>query len=179
MKKLYITLMLPAILMAASLNAKAAVQTMADLFGKYKFTATVEITPEGEANKEHFAAESEVVITKDANNIYDAQITGFAGAKGKEAMKVNSFSAEKNAFVVRNPNGSNYSVFTGGVYYSEADGKYPFGDTQLSDLVFTFNPETQEITVPDFTIIGDCDWAESTCKILAKYTNEKDDTRGK
>lgn len=173
MKKLYLRTILAALLLTITTNINAAVTSMADLFGKYAFTATVEITEDGEALKEHFAAESEVVITKDANGIFDAQITGFAGAKGSEAMKVNSFSAEKNAFAVRNPNGSNYGVFTGGVYYSEADGKYPFGETQLSDLVFTFNPETQEITVPDFTIIGNCDWAASTCKVLARYTNVK------
>ena len=119
MKRLYLQTFLAALLLTVSTNANAAVASMADLFGKYKFTATVEVTADGEAYKEHFAAESEVVITKDAANIYDAQITGFAGAKGNEAMKVNKFSAEKNAFAVSNPNGNNYGVFTGGIYYSE------------------------------------------------------------
>lgn len=173
MKRLYLQTFLAALLLTVSTNANAAVASMADLFGKYKFTATVEVTADGEAYKEHFAAESEVVITKDAANIYDAQITGFAGAKGNEAMKVNMFSAEKNAFAVSNPNGNNYGVFTGGIYYSEADGKYPFGETPLGALVFTYDPDTKNITVPDFTIIGDCDWAASTCKVLAKFTNVK------
>ena len=88
MKKLYLRTILAAILLTITTNINAAVTSMADLFGKYAFTATVEITEDGEALKEHFAAESEVVITKDANGIFDAQITGFAGAKGSEAMKV-------------------------------------------------------------------------------------------
>ena len=79
-------------------------------------------------------------------------------------MKVNKFSAEKNAFAVSNPNGNNYGVFTGGIYYSEADGKYPFGETPLGALVFTYDPDTKNITVPDFTIIGDCDGQQAPAR---------------
>ena len=64
MKRLYLQTFLAALLLTVSTNANAAVASMADLFGKYKFTATVEVTADGEAYKEHFAAESEVVITR-------------------------------------------------------------------------------------------------------------------
>lgn len=63
MKKFYLLITMAALMMTVSANA--AVESMANLFGKYKFTATVEITADGEKMKEHFAAESEVVITKD------------------------------------------------------------------------------------------------------------------
>lgn len=172
MKKFYLLITMAALMMTVSANA--AVESMANLFGKYKFTATVEITADGENKKEHFAAESEVVITKDEQNIYDAQITGFAGAKGSEAMKVNKFDAANNKFVVYNPNGNNYGVFTGSVYMANANGDIPFGgEKQFSDLEFKFNPDTKEITVADFTIVGECDYDALTCKVYAKYTNVK------
>ena len=60
MKRLYLQTFLAALLLTVSTNANAAVASMADLFGKYKFTATVEVTADGEAYKEHCAAESEV-----------------------------------------------------------------------------------------------------------------------
>lgn len=172
MKKLYLLITMAALMMTVSANA--AVESMAGLFGKYKFTATVEITADGENKKEHFAAESEVVIAKDEQNNYYAQITGFAGAKGSEAMKVNKFDAANNKFVVYNPNGSSYGVFTGSVYMANAKGDIPFGgEKQFSDLEFTFNPDTKEITVDDFTIVGECDYDALTCKVYAKYTNVK------
>ena len=172
MKKFYLLITMAALMMTVSANA--AVESMANLFGKYKFTATVEITADGENKKEHFAAESEVVIAKDEQNNYYAQITGFAGAKGSEAMKVNKFDAANNKFVVYNPNGSSYGVFTGSVYMANAKGDIPFGgEKQFSDLEFTFNPDTKEITVDDFTIVGECNYDALTCKVYAKYTNVK------
>lgn len=172
MKKFYLLITMAALMMTVSANA--AVESMAGLFGKYKFTATVEITADGENKKEHFAAESEVVITKDELNTYDAQITGFAGAKGSEAMKVNKFDAANNKFVVYNPNGNNYGVFTGSVYMANAKGDNPFQDgTRFSDMEFVFNPDTKEITVDDFTIVGEFNSDDNTCKVYAKYTNVK------
>lgn len=172
MKKFYLLITMAALMMTVSANA--AVESMAGLFGKYKFTATVEITADGENKKEHFAAESEVVIAKDEQNNYYAQITGFAGAKGSEAMKVNKFDAANNKFVVYNPNGSNYGVFTGSVYMANANGDNPFGDgTRFSDMEFVFNPDTKEITVDDFTIVGEFNSDDNTCKVYAKYTNVK------
>jgi|GEM_PF-756630 len=172
MKKFYLLITMAALMMTVSANA--AVESMANLFGKYKFTATVEITADGENKKEHFAAESEVVITKDEQNVYDAQITGFAGAKGSEAMKVNKFDAANNKFVVYNPNGNNYGVFTGSVYMANAKGDNPFQDgTRFSDMEFVFNPDTKEITVDDFTIVGEFNNDDNTCKVYAKYTNVK------
>ncbi len=173
MKKFYLTSLLAALMLLISAPASAAVKSMADLFGKYKFTATVEVTEAGKAFQEYFAAESEVIITKDAANIYDAQITGFAGATGSEAIKVNAFSEEKQMFKVTNPSGNNYGVFGNGIYYSEADGKYPFGDVALEALYFTISEDAKTITVPDFTLVGNCDYNKSTCEVLAKFTNVK------
>ena len=172
MRKLYALSIILSMMILCSTGAKAKVSSMADLFGKYKFTATVEVTGAGKAFQDYFAAESEVIITKDAANIYDAQITGFAGAKGSEAMKVNAFSKEKQMFKVNSPSGNNYGVFGNGIYYSEADGKYPFGE-ELGALYFTISEDAQTITVPDFTLVGNCNFDNSTCDVLAKFTNVK------
>ena len=173
MRKLYALSIILSMMILCSTGAKAKVSSMAELFGKYKFTATVEVTEAGQAFQEYFAAESEVIITKDAANIYDAQITGFAGAKGSEAMKVNAFSKEKQMFKVNNPSGNGWGVFGNGIYYSEADGKYPFGDVALGALYFTISEDAQTITVPDFTLVGNCNFDNSTCDVLAKFTNVK------
>lgn len=172
MRKLYALSIILSMMILSSTGAKAKVSSMAELFGKYKFTATVEVTEAGQAFQDYFAAESEVIITKDAANIYDAQITGFAGAKGSEAMKVNAFSEEKQMFKVNSPSGNNYGVFGNGIYYSEADGKYPFGE-ELGALYFTISEDAQTITVPDFTLVGNCNFDNSTCDVLAKFTNVK------
>ena len=175
MRKLYALSIILSMMILCSTGAKAKVSSMADLFGKYKFTATVEVTEAGKTFQEYFAAESEVIITKDAANMFEAQITGFAGAKGSEAMKVNAFSEEKQMFMVTNPNGNNGGVFGNGIYYSEADGKYPFGEGEksLGALYFTISSDAQTITVPDFTLVGNCDFATEKCDILAKFTNVK------
>ena len=173
MRKLYALNIILSMMILCSTGAKAKVSSMADLFGKYKFTATVEVTEAGKTFQEYFAAESEVIITKDAANMFEAQITGFAGAKGSEAMKVNAFSEEKQMFKVTNPSGNNYGAFGNGIFYSEADGKYPFGDVALGALYFTISEDAQTITVPDFTLVGNCNFDNSTCDVLAKFTNVK------
>ena len=173
MRKLYALSIILSMMILSSTGAKAKVSSMAELFGKYKFTATVEVTEAGKAFQEYFAAESEVIITKDAANMFEAQITGFAGAKGSEAMKVNAFSEEKQMFKVTNPSGNGWGVFGNGIYYSEADGKYPFGDVALGALYFTISEDAQTITVPDFTLVGNCNFDNSTCDVLAKFTNVK------
>ena len=175
MRKLYALSIILSMMILSSTGAKAKVSSMAKLFGKYKFTATVEVTEAGQAYEANILKEGEVIITKDAANIYDAQITGFAGAKGSEAMKVNAFSEEKQMFMVTNPNGNNGGVFGNGIYYSEADGKYPFGEGEksLGALYFTISSDAQTITVPDFTLVGNCDFATEKCDILAKFTNVK------
>lgn len=172
MRKLYALSIILSMMILSSTGAKAKVSSMAELFGKYKFTATVEVTEAGKAFQDYFAAESEVIITKDAINIYDAQITGFAGAKGSEAIKVNAFSEEKQMFKVNSPSGNNGGVFGNGIYYSEADGKYPFGP-EIGALYFTISADATTITVPDFTLVGNCNFDNSTCDVLAKFTNVK------
>lgn len=172
MRKLYALSIILSMMILCSTGAKAKVSSMADLFGKYKFTATVEVTGAGKAYEANILKEGEVIITKDAANIYDAQITGFAVNNATEAMKVNSINTETCKFQVKNPSGNSYGAM-GGLYYSDINGTYPFGETQIESLVFVYDPETKAMTCNDFSLVGNCDYSASTCEIIAKFTNVK------
>ncbi|MDY5034779.1 MAG: hypothetical protein SO064_09920 [Prevotella sp.] len=172
MRKLYALSIILSMMILCSIGAKAKVSSMADLFGKYKFTATVEVTGAGKAYEANILKEGEVIITKDAANIYDAQITGFAVNNATEAMKVNSINTETCKFQVKNPSGNSYGAM-GGLYYSDINGTYPFGETQIESLVFVYDPETKAMTCNDFSLVGNCDYSASTCEIIAKFTNVK------
>ncbi|MDD6896043.1 MAG: hypothetical protein PUD51_09295 [Prevotellaceae bacterium] len=172
MKKIYTFSILLCMMLLCSANVRAQVSSMADLFGKYKFTADVEVTEAGKASEANLVKVGEVVITKDAANIYDAQITGFAVNNGTEAMKVNNINTETCKFQVKNPSGNNYGAM-GGLYYSDINGTYPFGDVQIESLVFQYDPETKAITCNDFSLVGNCDNSAGTCDVFAKFTNVK------
>ena len=172
MRKFYALNIILSVMILCSASARAQVASMADLFGKYKFTADVEVTEAGKASEANIVKEGEVVITKDAANIYDAQITGFAVNNGTEAMKVNAINTDNCKFQVKNPSGNNYGAM-GGLYYSDINGTYPFGDTQIESLVFVYDPETKAMTCNDFSLVGNCDYNASTCEIIAKFTNVK------
>ena len=172
MRKFYALNIILSVMILCSASARAQVASMADLFGKYKFTADVEVTEAGKASEANIVKEGEVVITKDAANIYDAQITGFAVNNGTEAMKVNAINTDNCKFQVKNPSGNNYGAM-GGLYYSDINGTYPFGDTQIESLVFVYDPETKAMTCNDFSLVGNCDYSASTCEIFAKFTNVK------
>ena len=98
MKKNYF--MSVCLVLLSAFSATAQVSSVADLFGKYKFTATVEYTEAGEAYKNQLPAESDVTISEDAN--YIAKIVGFAGSQTQQ--NINAISTEKEMLKVTNPN---------------------------------------------------------------------------
>ena len=153
-----------------ALPARAQVASAADLFGTYKFTADVNVTDAGKALKDHFKSECEVVITKCSQNIYDGEIQGLAGATA--VQKINDIDLTANTIKITNPNG-NYDVWGGKVYMANAEGAYPFeqGNT-YSEILYTFDPATKTITLPDFTLVT-CDHANSAATIAASFTNVK------
>ena len=170
MKKIYSLSIVLCLMLIGTVGAKAQVASMADLFGKYKFTADVEVTDAGKASEAHFVKDGEVVITKDAAKIFEAQITGFAVNNATEAMKVSNINTETCKFQVKNPSGNSYGAM-GGLYYSDINGTYPFGETQIESLVFVYDPKTKAMTCNDFSLVGNCNYDASTCEIFAKYTN--------
>ena len=151
-----------------ALPARAQVASAADLYGTYKFTATVNVTEAGQALKDNFKEECEVKITKCSIGVFDGEIVGFAGAAN--AQSIYSVDVNNNTITIRNPNG-NYDIWDGKVHMSNAEGIYPYGGA-YGDIVYTFDPATKTITLPDFTLVT-VDHATSSATIAASFTNAK------
>lgn len=174
MKKNYF--MSVCLVLLSAFSAAAQVSSVADLFGKYKFTATVEYTEAGEAYKNQLPAESDVTISEDAN--YIAKIVGFAGSQTQQ--NINAISTEKEMLKVTNPN--NPQLWNG-LYLANINGDNPYGYfndatsewevESYGPVYYTYNPETKEITVPDFTVVAISDFQSAKATVIAKYTNVK------
>ena len=174
MKKNY--LMLFCLVLFMAINATAQVSSVADLFGKYKFTATVEYTEAGATYKNQLPAESDVTISEDAN--YIAKIVGFAGSQTQQ--NINAISTEKEMLKVTNPN--NPQLWNG-LYLANINGDNPYGYfndatsewevESYGPVYYTYNPETKEITVPDFTVVAISDFQSPKATVIAKYTSVK------
>ena len=175
MKKNYFMLVCLMLLMAVQATAQ---DSAAALYGKYKFKATVEFTESGRAYQSALPSEAEVIMAEDPDPNFAAMLIGFAGSQ--KVQRLNEFS--NNEFKVTNPNNpqlwDNY-------YLANAEGDNPFGcwenGTQVLEsyagVVYTYNPETKEIIVPDFTVVnfpeGYHAGSSKKANILAKYTNVK------
>ena len=174
MKKNYFSTLFAALMLFVAMPTTAQVSVMSDLFGKWKFTATIETTEAGAAYADKFKSECEVTIGKAESEYFMADIAGFAGAD--YAMSVSNFDASSNTFEVSGPNSANYGLWDGYLAVANAEGAWPWADYQNPDseqfgFVFSFNG-TEEITVADFTIVSQ-DWSSSTATILAYVKNVK------
>ena len=172
MKKNYFYALFASLMLFMAMPASAQISSMTDLYGKYKFTATITPTAAGEAFKDAWTEECEVQITKDGFGL--AGIFGLAGAD--YAPSVTTIFPDNNSFVVINPNG-NYSYFDAIDGYhgvTSPDGKDPFDMDASYVMVFSYNPDTKEITGEDFAIAG-FSWPEGNCvaTIYAQVTNIK------
>ena len=165
-QKLKGVLLLTILLVAQS--ARADVATITDLYGKYHFTATVDV--KDASLQDNWSSDCEVIITKDEYGIYDAQIENLAGAKGAESQKVTGLSLTTDRIRVTNPNGSN-GIFAGGIYMADETGAYPFGGT-YGPIYYSFDRETKTITLPDFTLVT-VNHAEQSAVVVASFTNAK------
>ena len=172
MKKSYFMLVCLVLFMAS--KATAQVSSIVDLFGKYKFTATVEFTAEGEAYKSQLPAECDAEISEDAT--YIAKIVGFAGSNEKQ--NISDINTTTNKLQIINPNnpqlwstlclanenGDNpYGVFADGAWAIE----------MFNEMIYAYDPATKEISVPDFTVVKVTDYKAEKANIIAKYTNVK------
>ena len=174
MKKNYFYALFAGLMLFMAVPATAQLSQISELFGKYNFTATINTTDAGAAYADKFKSECEVVIAKSASQYFMADITGFAGAD--YSMSVANFDAANNTFEVSGPNSGNYGLWSGYIAVANANGEWPWatnenGQVQFG-LTFEFNPETMEITVPDFTIVSQ-DWGSNTATILATVSNVK------
>ena len=77
MKKLYTRLMMAIVAITMAIPAKAAVESVAELFGTYRMTANVEIIDQ--AYKDKLSGDCEVKIMADPVGIYACEIDGLFG----------------------------------------------------------------------------------------------------
>lgn len=170
MKKIYF--IMTSLMLFIAMQANAQVTSMTDLYGKYKFTATIEYVDE--SYKSQLPQEADATISADAT--YSAKIIGFAGSQVQQ--NINAISTEEEKIKVLNPNtpqlwdklllanenGDNpYGVFANGSWTVETYGP----------VYYTYNPETKEISIPDFTVVTVTDYQAEKANIVAKYTNVK------
>ena len=175
MKKSYFMLVCLVLFMAS--KATAQVSSIVDLFGKYKFTATVEFTAEGEAYKSQLPAECDAEISEDAT--YIAKIVGFAGSQTQQ--NINAISIEQSMLKVLNLN--NPALWSNGLLLANENGDNPYGVWDAAaqawavesygPVYYTFDPATKEISIPDFTVVKMSDYSAPKGTIIAKYTNVK------
>ena len=65
MKKNYFSTFFAALMLLVAMPATAQVSSLANLFGKYNFSATMEVTAEGESYRDKFSNDCVVTIEKD------------------------------------------------------------------------------------------------------------------
>ena len=175
MKKNYF--MLVCLMLFMAMQATAQVSSIVDLFGKYKFTATVEFSAEGEAYKSQLPSECDAEISEDGT--YIAKIVGFAGSQTQQ--NINAISIEQNMLKVLNLN--NPALWSNGLILANENGDNPYGvwDSaagawaveSYGPVYYTFDPATKEISIPDFTVVKMSDYTAAKGTIIAKYTSVK------
>ncbi len=174
MKKFYSLLLSLMLLVAAS--AQAQVAGITDLFGNYKFTADVEFTAQGNNYKGTLLSESDVVI-RAGDEYCIAAIVGFAGSKSEH--EINSIDTSANTFVINNPNNPQ---LWGDVVLANINGDNPYGvyDAEkgwvipfYGSIVYSYDPITRVITVPDFSVVKVEDSKAEKATVIARYTNVK------
>ena len=160
-----------------AVQATAQVSSIVDLFGKYKFTATVEFSAEGEAYKSQLPSECDAEISEDGT--YIAKIVGFAGSQTQQ--NINAISIEQSKLKVLNLN--NPALWSNGLILANENGDNPYGVWDSAEgawavesygpVYYTFDPATKEISIPDFTVVKMSDYTAAKGTIIAKYTNVK------
>lgn len=164
MKKFYFMLV-SLVLMATMANAQ--VSSIADLFGKYKFTADLEVVDKNYESA--LSGDCEVVLTKSDVSYYPAMLKGFGGATG--VMYIAEFDEEAQAGIVRNPNNSQWGD---ALHMAYVEGGYPYGseETYYSEVNLSYDAATTNLTYPDFSIVT-VDHPTQSATIVATFKNVK------
>ncbi len=170
MKKSYFFGLLVSLMLAVSANAQ--INSLSELFGTYKFTATMTVTDFGKDYAYLFTNDCEVKITKSTSGHYAGQIEGLAGAAG--IQDINSFEAKAQSLQILNPNGN--GLWSGlDMTWVEGTYPYPFNDTTIvayNDIKYVYDAATTVITVPDFAVVKS-NHANETATIVATFKDVK------
>ena len=156
---------------ALAMPAWADVTSAANLYGNYKFSAEMEITNAGQAYASKFSNDCEVSIEKDPYNYgYYGVVKGIAGLSGLQF--INEFSKDDHTITIYSPNSQ---MGAEGLYMSDITGSkgiFTGNENQYGDVIYTFDPETKEFILPDFSLVtlGE---NRTAGDIVAKFTNVK------
>lgn len=164
MRKTITKLSCAIVALLSSSSVCAQITKPSDLYGKYEFTADIELTEDGKAYADLFSTQCEVVIEGDEYR--DVSISGLAGATDVQTANLKNGNLE-----IMDYNGSSYYLWGSPVLYGIGEGESPFSGV-ASTIIYTVDPATKDITVADFAAITvNKQW--STDKVLAKFTNCK------
>ena len=145
-KNYFLSFVMLLCLFTLATKANAEVNSIADLFGKYRFTATFDFTPAPDGvNTDIFKNDCEVVISAGSSIHYLAGVSGLMGADYEQSISI--FSAADNTFTSINPN-PNFALWNGYIGVTDTT----LVDLNSYNMVYKYNPETKEITIDDFQI---------------------------
>lgn len=164
MKKFYF-LLVSLVLMVTTANAQ--ISSITDVFGRYRFTADLEVIDNN--YKSAFSDDCEVTLTQSDVAYYPAMLLGFGGATG--VMYIAEFNEEAQAGIVRNPNNEQFGTI---LHMAYLEGNYPYNNDEYnySEVYLTYDAATKSLTYPDFSIVT-VNHPESSATIVAKFTNVK------
>ncbi len=169
MKKFTFLSLFVCLFVCLATTANAQVSELTEVFGKYRFTATMEVTEYGKQYESLFSNDCEVIITKSDEQYYSVMVQGFAGGTAANIYP-SGFDVDAQALSVLNPNAGQWGS---SLAMSFAEGGYPYGDPYYNTLLWTFDSATKTFTVPDFSIVGGLDHKAGTAELVAKFTNVK------
>ena len=190
MKKNYFFALFASLMLFMAMPATAQDLAISDLFGKWKFTATLEfasgVTDE---QKAMFSGDCDVVISED--NVWDAKIVGFAGSQNPQYVHslIQSSSSGKYGLKINSPDPYGAPLFSG-MLLANSEGHNPYNHfvpngevdengNALGDWVvygpiyYVLNEANNEMTVPDFTVVTVSDYNAHQANVVVKFTNAK------
>ena len=140
-----------------SQKAMAAVESVADLCGKYSFTATQVSVAEGY----EFPTSYDVTITENVNVTSGVIIEGFAGSAAQITATVD-LTAKTMTVESMPAYGEDYAIV-----FSNADGKYPYTQGEYVTLTFSFDDD-KKLSLGAYSIVI-VDHKNASATILGSY----------
>lgn len=170
MKKNYFYALFATLMLCMAMPATAQITSITGFYGKWQFTADVDVKDQEYANV--ISSSCEVVITKGENG-YPAKIDGFAGST--TTMNINEFDADAQTLLFLNPNSPQ---LWSPLHMADGDGKYPYGTAEggwqdsYGSINFTYDAATGVLSYPDFTLVT-VKHEEGSAEVMVKVSNIK------
>ena len=168
MKKNYFSILFAALMLFVAMPVAAQVTSVTEFYGKWQFTADVDVKNQDYANLINNSCE--VVITKgEGGNA--AKISNFAGSTTD--ISINSFDADAQTLLFLNPNSPQLWA---PLHMADGDGKYPYGTAEggwrdtYGEINFTYDATTKILSYPDFTLVT-ADHNAGTTEVMVKVSN--------